>query len=111
MWRAPDRRPSSSKMKRDVILCVRIVSRAVEANSSARDRARVRAAAVAGRRPSCPRILLEKATQVAVGDDAEEAAVAVDDGRDAHHLAGHLVDGLGHRRVAAPRAGRVRRCA
>ena len=40
-----------------------------------------------------------------------EAARPVDDRRDAHHLARHLVDRLGHRRVASTRGGPALPCA
>ena len=62
---------------------------------------RARDPAGSSRRPSpeLTRVVLEQAPEVAVRDDAEEAVRAVDDGRDPHHLAGHLVDRGRHRRV------------
>ena len=84
-----------------MIRFARIASRAVEANSSApivRGFGRAQSPAVL---LELARVLLEQPAQVAVGDDADQAAGGVDDRGDAHHLARHLVDGLGHRRGRA----------
>src|SRR6266542_1653291 len=63
------------------------------------DRAGVGVKAVSGRAGEELRIFFDKTAQVSVGDDANQAPRAVDDGREAHHLARHLVNRLGHRRL------------
>ena len=56
-------------------------------------------------------VVVDRAAQVAVGEDAEQAAVGIDDRGHAQALARHLDQRVGQAGVGADARNRARRCA